>query len=517
MKSRAEKEIMDLFLTHKINGQKVQIEYEPDFGEFQPDFRLTDFDLYIENWGINKKGETPDFFSLTTEQYKEKMKKEKELFTAEKKLFVETFSHEYNEKEREKFINLVKARVLKKLQERYSKEFELTPMTYEEIVEVAWAPYDDPTPKNIMNFIKNAKVYGLTPDRIVEKLRNGKWTSKQEAFTRLSLEVYQRYEQFLQETGKIDFEDMINKAIESLLQDSSLYYNLYDHILIDEYQDISAQRNRLIELLLERNPKCKLFCVGDDWQSIMGFAGSNVNFFLNFKDYFPDPEITKIQTNYRSQSTIVNAGAALIANNGRKQIPKVTVAKNGTAKKIVIVSSDHTEKKYEQRYFEQTAQDCVNKISKLIESGASPNDILVLSRFISRAKIIDLFREKAQERGISFPEKNEPLKGNQIRLLSAHGCKGQQAKFVFVLNVIRDRYGFPSEIEDISIFEPVRENYPKQDQRQEERRLFYVAMTRAKEELVIYTWDIFLSQFVKEIDSFIEWEPLHYWIENSSD
>jgi len=56
VRSRAEKGIMDLFLTHKINGQKIQIEYEPDFGEFQPDFRLTDFDLYIEHWGINKKG-----------------------------------------------------------------------------------------------------------------------------------------------------------------------------------------------------------------------------------------------------------------------------------------------------------------------------------------------------------------------------------------------------------------------------------------------------------------------------
>lgn len=517
VKSLAEKEIMDLFLTQKINGQKIQIEYEPDFEEFQPDFRLTDFDLYIEHWGINKKGEVPDYFKLNSGQYKEKMTKEKELFTAENKLFVETFSYEYDEKERVKFISLVKERVLKKLQERYSKKFELSPMTYEEVVEVAWAPYDDPTPTNIVNFIKNAKIYGLTPDMVVEKLRKGKWTLKQETFARLSLEVYRRYEQFLKETGKIDFEDMINKAIESLLQDSSLYYDVYDHVLIDEYQDISDQRNKLVGLLLERNPKCKLFCVGDDWQSIMGFAGSNVNFFLNFKDYFPNPEITKIQTNYRSQSTIVDAGAALIANNGRNQIPKVTVAKNGTAKKIVVVSSDHEDKKYEAKYFEQTAQDCVNKISELIRTGTHPNDILVLSRFISRSFIIDVFRKKAKENGISFPEKNEQLKSNQIRLMSAHGSKGQQAKFVFIFNVIRGRYGFPCEIDDISIFEPVRENYPKQDQRQEERRLFYVAMTRAKEELVVYTWDIFVSQFVKEIEPFIEWKPLHYWIKNTLD
>lgn len=511
--SRAEKEIMDLFLSNKINGKRIQIEYEPSFGEFLPDFRLADFDIYIEHWGINRQGQTPDSFRVTPEQYKEKMEKERELFRKEKKLFVETFSFEYFENDREKFIEIVKERVLQKLREGYSKEFEISPMTYEELVDVAWSPYNDPTPQNITNFIKNAKIYGLTSERIVGKIRNGQWTHKQEAFTQLALEVYRDYEKFLRESGKIDFEDMINKAIEALTQDSSLYYDVYDHILIDEYQDISAQRNKLIELLMERNSKCRLFCVGDDWQSIMGFAGSNVNFFLNFKDYFPNPQTTKIQTNYRSQSMIVDAGAALIANNGINQIQKNTHSKKGTGNKIVVVSSDHQGKKYEAKYFEQIAQDCVNKISKLIENGVVPNDILVLSRFISRAYVVDIFRKKANEKGIFFPEKNERLRKNQIRLMSAHGSKGQQAKIVFVLNVIRDRYGFPCEIEDNSIFEPVRENYPKQDQRQEERRLFYVAMTRAKEELVIYTWDIFVSQFLKEIDPFIEWESLHYWSE----
>jgi DNA helicase IV len=511
--SRAEKEIFDLFLSHKINGKKIRIEYEPSFGEFQPDFWLTDFDLYIEHWGINREGHTPDSFRVTSEQYKTKMEKEKELFEKEKKLFVETFAFEYYENDRGKFNEIVKKRVLEKLQEAYHQEFELSPMSYEELVEIAWSPFDDPTPQNINNFIKNAKVYGLTSERIKDKIRNGNWTPKQETFTRLALEVYRDYEQFLRESGKIDFEDMINKAIEALQQDSCLYYDVFDHILIDEYQDISSQRNKLIELLIGRNPKCKLFCVGDDWQSIMGFAGSNLNYFLNFKDYFPNPETTKIQTNYRSQSMIVDAGAALIANNGINQIQKNTHSKKGTGKKIVVVSSDHQGKKYETKYFEQIAQDCVNKISRLIEEGIAPNDILVLSRFISRAYVVDVFRKKANEKGISFPEKNERLKKNQIRLTSAHGSKGQQAKIVFVLNVIRDRYGFPCEIEDNSIFEPVRENYPKQDQRQEERRLFYVAMTRAKEELVIYTWDMFVSQFLKEIAPFIEWESLHYWSE----
>ena len=79
--------------------------------------------------------------------------------------------------------------------------------------------------------------------------------------------------------------------------------NVYDNILIDEFQDISAQRYDLIQSLMSKNPNCKLFCVGDDWQSIMGFSGSNLDYFINFKDYFSHPERSdysrksKIKTN----------------------------------------------------------------------------------------------------------------------------------------------------------------------------------------------------------------------------
>jgi DNA helicase-4 len=81
---------------------------------------------------------------------------------------------------------------------------------------------------------------------------------------------------------------------------------------------------------------------------------------------------------------------------------------------------------------------------------------------------------------------------------------------VFILNVVKDLYGFPCEIEDSSICEPTRENYPKQDQKQEERRLFYVAMTRAMEDLIIYTWEPSKSEFLEEIKEHIGEEPLYF-------
>lgn len=510
LKSRAEKEIMDFFLTHKINNEKIKIEYEPDVAEFKPDFRLTEFDLYIEHWGLTEKWHTPSWFKQPSEEYTEIMKNKKEWFRRNNKLLVETFSYEYNEKEREKFIAILQERVSQKLRGKYNSKFEFTPMTYEEIADVAWTPFKDPTPRNIESFIKNAKIYGLRPERVLEKLRSGIWSSKQTSFGFLALEVFRSYQQLLRLNNQIDFEDMINEAAEALDQNTRLCYDEYDHILVDEYQDISAQRNNLIEILLARNPKCKLFCVGDDWQSIMGFAGSNVNLFLNFAQYYQHPAIKPISTNYRSQKTIVEAGAALIKNNGQNQFPKITRSNKNFSKKIKVICSDHEEKKYEQRYFEQTAEDCADRIAQCIKNGIPQNEILVLSRYKS-PRIVQFFKEKTIERNISVSSDKEHLKDDQIRLMTVHKSKGLQAQVVFVLDVVKHRYGFPCELEDFSIFDPVRENYPKQNQKQEERRLFYVAMTRAKEDLIIYTWKLERSQFLKEIEAFVEEEPLHYW------
>jgi len=513
--SRAEKEILDFFLTNKLNGKPIKVKYEPDLAAFRPDFHLPEYDLFIEHWGLKENGEVPDWFNQTTEEYKKSMKMKKDWFAKHDKLLVETYAYEYNEDNPDKFIELLKSRVIEKLQTRHNGEFKFTPKTYNEIIELAWGPYKNPIDE-IANFIKNAKVYGLTPKRIQERLHNGKWSRKQLTFGNLAVKIYQDYENLLQKHQKIDFEDMINHAIKELKANQTLCANIYDQILIDEYQDISAQRYKLIKSLLERNPKCKLFCVGDDWQSIMGFAGSNLNFFVNFEQYFENPAITKISTNYRSIKTIVDAGADLIKNNGHSQIPKATLSNRTETKPIKILSSRHREN-YKDRYYEQTVEDCLNQITECMQNGCKPQDILILTRFmrtrIGRKQkffpIVEIFLEKAKEKSIDIAIDNAKTQ-NKIRLLTAHKGKGLEAKVVIILNVIKDLYGFPCEIEDSSIYEPAREDYPKQDLKEEERRLFYVAMTRAKENLIIYTQEQSKSDFIEEIKQHTTETPLYY-------
>ena len=503
--SRAEKEIMDFFLTNKLNRETVAIKYEPDVDDFRPDFHLPRYDLFIEHWALDEKEKVPEWFSQSTAEYKKSMEMKKKWFAEHDKLLVETFAYEYDEDNPHEFIELLKKRVTEKLQERHIGDFEFTPKTYDEVIEIAWGPYKNPI-DDIVNFITSAKTYGLTPARIIDKLRSMRWTRKQLAFGNLAVQVFTVYEEELRKHGKIDFEDMINNAINELNNDKDLYADDYDHILIDEYQDISAQRYRLIRKLLERNPKCKLFCVGDDWQSIMAFSGSNLNFFVNFDKYFENPAMTKISTNYRSVKSIVDAGADLIKNNTSCQIQKPTLSNRKEMKPIKVLRSPH-KKQYERNYHHQTAEDCLARIAEYLQRGCAARDMLVLTRYMRTRvarryrflPIVKSFMEKAKENGIRIACDNAEAR-NRIRLLTVHKSKGLEAKVVFILNVIKDIYGFPCEIEDPSIYELARENYPPQDRKEEERRLFYVAMTRAKEDLYIYTWEPAESEFLDEIE-----------------
>jgi DNA helicase-4 len=509
IRSLAEKEILNFFLMHKLNGEQIEIEYEPNVGNYLPDFRLPKFDLYLEHWGVNKNGKVPDSWGPEAgEDYRRVMAEKKEWFASNNKLLVETYTYEYDTGNPDKFIEILKQRVLEKLQSRWAGKFEFSPLSHDEIVEMAWAPYEDPMPHDILNFIKNAKVYGLSPEKVGERLRSEKWSRKQMVFARLALSVFRAYEQQLQERGEIDFEDMINEAVDKLRIDDGLYADVYDHILVDEYQDISKQRCKLIAGLLRRNPKCKLFCVGDDWQSIMGFAGSNLNFFVNFDKYFNKPAMTKISTNYRSVKSIVDAGAAVIENNGSCQIAKQTFACRSESRPIRVLSSTHDED-FERQYHEQIVNDCLDRIAGHMQNGCEPRDILVLSRYKFSYAVKD-FIEKAKERSMDFAFDSEFARRNQFRLMTVHKSKGLEAKVVFILDVIKGTYGFPCEIEDSSIYGPAREDYPKQDHKEEERRLFYVAMTRAKEDLTIYTWKPSKSEFLEEIKSHINEEPLYY-------
>jgi DNA helicase-4 len=324
----------------------------------------------------------------------------------------------------------------------------------------------------------------------------------------------------MKKQNSMDFGDMINNATELLEKDPLHQSNKYDYILIDEYQDMNLQRYKLTKLLFKRNPEAKLFAVGDDWQSIMAFSGSNLRYFTNFDTYFPNPTISHISTNYRSCTTIVQCGAHLINNNGTSQIPKNPSAQNRQNAEIKIIhispskNSDHgNEIKIKEWYYNKMASVCTNLIKTKLSSGYKPQDILLLTRYNKIDVLFDKLTDYCKRNAINVARgkkhimRNEQFK-DSVRIMTVHQSKGLQAPCVIILDVVCGDFGFPSLIEDPEIMEPAIDN--TFDRVEEERRLFYVALTRAQKELFIFTRTDYESQFINEIEPYVKHEYKYY-------
>lgn len=522
VKSASEREILNFFLTHNLNGKKINVIYEhpaqwmtyktKEGKEYtpKPDFYFPDFDVYLEHWSIGKKGEVPEWYSGkdATSEYIEHMNLKKKQFKENKKTLIETSQKDFEDNQINK---VLEKKLITALNQKFpEQEFEMASLNYKEIVERVWdecKEFIKSIDINLARFIVIAKTYSLNPNDIEERLKKEKWSLKQKSFAKIACTVYREYEKELRNSNQIDFSDMINLAVKELKSNNKLYTDIYDHILIDEYQDVSTQRYELIKILLEKNPNCKLFCVGDDWQSIMGFAGSNLDFFINFGKYFEHPAVTDLPKNYRSIKSIVDAGASIIKNNKDGQIQKETTANNDESKPIMVYVSQH-KKTYYDKYYKQVAEHCLDKIKEYYSKGGySYGDFLILLRITQKPLLRNFITRYAKQLKIPISEEfNNP---NCVHLMSVHKSKGLQARVVLILNVDHGMYGFPCELDTPEIFEPaIKNNDGFRDQ--EERRLFYVSVTRAKEEIIIYTQKHTESKFITEIDDFIKKEYLNY-------
>lgn len=511
VKSEAERAILNFFISHNFNGERIRILYEHPAQWMaytdvngksripKPDFFFPEYDIYLEHWAIDGNGKVPDWFEgeNASEKYIRGMEKKIEKFAQQNKYsLVETASHEFKE---ENFEEILIEKIKRALKIKYpDKTFELTPVPYEQLIDRLNAGCKASIKGlsfNISRFITIAKTYNLSPERIDQRLQTEQWSLKQKLFSQIALDIYTNYENKLRTENKIDFSDMINLAVKELTENREICKNSFTQILIDEYQDISAQRYQLIRGLINKNDGCKLFCVGDDWQSIMGFSGSDLNFFVNFHEYFDHPSRIDLSTNYRSCKSIVDIGAEIIKYNKGAQIEKNTFASNIAENPIKVYVYNQ---KALHLYYSQIANHCVNLIKQYLDEGYEAKDILLLSRIGKNPLMQNKLMEYAKSLNvpISFDGNKNPYK---IPFMTVHKSKGLQAKVVFLFNVVEGLYGFPCELENPDIFEPAILSR-KRDRYEEERRLFYVAVTRAMNDLIIYTKKDSVSKFIREIE-----------------
>ncbi|MDG6249614.1 UvrD-helicase domain-containing protein, partial [Methanocalculus sp.] len=379
VKSDAERRILNYFLTHSIDGSDIEIKYEEpaewmsyttESGNERlpsPDFYLLKYNVYLEHWGVNEEGNVPPWFEGVDPslEYRRGMEAKKQKFASQEEYgLIETYQWELW---KEDLDELLTRKLLAKLKERDPEsEFEISRLPYNKIRDKVWEDCRKSVNRlsgHIADFIVIAKTYNLSPEDIERRLKEERWSLKQKSFGNVAVIIYKAYQNHLHSKNCIDFADMINLAVDALKENPDLLHDAYDHILVDEYQDISAQRYHIIRALMDKNPDCKLFCVGDDWQSIFGFAGSDVDYFVKFGDFFDHPERTDLAINYRSTALIVETGAQIIKFNEGVQLKKDTIAVNQTGEKpsVVVLTTP-----YNYPYYQQMAHHCVDSIEKLL-------------------------------------------------------------------------------------------------------------------------------------------------------
>ena len=288
--------------------------------------------------------------------------------------------------------------------------------------------------------------------------------------------VYKRYIEELANINQIDFTDAILQATDIC---RSSHPVKYDYIIVDEFQDISVDRYYFLKVLREGNPPAKLYCVGDDWQSIYRFSGSDMALFNQFSDYFGQTEINKIETTYRFGEPLVSLSSQFIQRN------EAQIKKN--------IHPFNPQVKTELQFCDYERRDYCNVIGQLVASIPLDKSVFLLGRYSFDDYYLSFMYKSVKEGNRFF----YIIGDRKIEFLTVHKSKGLEADYVIILQCNKDTYGFPSLVSDDPVLNYVltkSDQYPYG----EERRLFYVAITRAKVKTYILYDRRFPSVFVDE-------------------
>ena len=356
----------------------------------------------------------------------------------------------------------------------------------------------------ICNFINNFKTNGLGIDDFYRFERQNA-NVRTKLFLDVCKECYLEYQKQLSAQNSIDFQDMINDSARILREKQNLNEKLdFKYIIVDEYQDISRQR---FDLTKELSKTCnaKIIAVGDDWQSIYAFSGSDITLFTHFCQIIGYGQELKITKTYRNAQEVIDIAGNFIQKNDT-QIKKKLIANDHIQKPVIIYSyNEQYDRKQFQgkggKYFHlgKKVEEIIGQIleQNALEGKSKNASILLIGRFNFDARNLCYSRDFVynEENNKIFSKKYPKAK---LEFLTAHSSKGLGFDNIIIINARNEVFGFPSKIDD----DPVMKYVTKDDtsiEYAEERRLFYVAMTRTKNRVYIVTPEQHPSEFILEL------------------
>lgn len=357
----------------------------------------------------------------------------------------------------------------------------------------------------VVNFVGRCRKQSLPPDQVRDLI--GAYiplSSVEGLFLDLAHALYAAYLDRLAATGEDDFDGLMQRAAEAVASGKTAFHRRAGSgdlarlrfVFIDEYQDFSDLFHRLLSAIRQASPDLGLFCVGDDWQAINGFAGSDLRFFERFDEFIGTSRRLYISTNYRSSKSIVGIGNALMDGLG-----KPAVAHKQSPGKVVLVDSTTFKPSLieKQRHQGDIITPMVSRI--VHECISNGSNVVMLSRRNSLPWYVSFAeQDRSDGRGLSsylelvrslFPKDFK----EQISISTAHKYKGLEKSTVIVMDAVARSYPL---IHPDWAFTRILGDSPEKIA-QEERRLLYVALTRAVDKLVIVTDGQSKSPFIESL------------------
>ena len=484
----------ELVIANFLYANGIAYEYErayviktatPDKRQYTPDFYLPEYNIYLEHYGINENGRAPQYTKEEEKNYLAGIEWKRKTHMQNNTVCIETFSYEFKN-----------GQIFDHLRRRLEENgVRFKPLSRAEIINALHLIYQGQEFGALFNLIAtfiNLYKAQYSDETGFLQLRKRSFPSvydreRADVFLSICQEVYRYYISRLREEEKIDFDDMILQATEAIKEVEGYRYK---YVIVDEFQDISQSRTKLLQAIL-RHGDAKLFAVGDDWQAIYRFAGCDISIFLQFERYFEDAKLNYITSTHRNSAELQTVVEPFITANPEQFIKHIRSEKHEKTPVRIIYHDDDRREAFLQ---------ALQSISKLDAKA----EVLVLGR--NRRDI-------------------ETVLGGQIRLLSSgelvcerfpqmklmyktvHQSKGLEGKYVVLISGENAKNGFPNKMEDDRLLDMVL-GAKSSFEFAEERRLFYVALTRTRSVVFILSDRGRPSVFVKEIEERAQIEAL---------
>ncbi len=430
--------------------------------QYRPDFYFPDIDAYLEHWAVDAKGEPPAEFV----GYKEGMAWKRALHATHGTTLLET-----------SMADLWSGKAFQYLETELTRMGIVLDPNPDRDVQ-GRKPIENPrVARTMRSFLTHVKSNRLSIEDLRQRLESGvagPFRFRHAMFLRIAEMLWERWEQRLREARCIDFEDMLNQAADCIEQ--GRWESPYELVMVDEFQDASQARARMVAGLVNK-PGRHLFAVGDDWQSINRFAGADLGVMTGFESRFGKAVTLKLETTFRCPQSLCDISSRFVQKNPKQIRKRVRSAKPNAENPIRIVSV-----KDERQVRAAVAARVQELAQEHVQTGR-------------RLKIYVLGRYRRDE--VYVPSINS-APGADVQFITVHASKGLEADHVILPRITSETMGFPSRVEDDPVLQLAM---PSGDDFEfsEERRLFYVALTRAKQTVTLVTVERQESSFISEL------------------